>query len=306
MRALLRSHGARPSVLLVAAALVLVTAGVAVGTSIHVPKIITPKTEGQITNIDVLRLEIKNYYGTPGASTGSAASGWTLPLNLDSNYAKEAESVAASGWRWLASQAKSHAPSGMKAIVLDVDDTTLTTYNYELYSNWDYVPATNATFVFGQYFPATPGMVDMVQKAHDAGYAIFFITGRGQSQEQATLGNLTDDTTAALPNPDPRDVDAGYPAPTTIHLQGGGTVDGLFTKPSVENYPAYLNQPQFCAAAIAAGTSCATIQYKSGTRAYIESLGYEIVANFGDQYSDLIGGYAEKTFKLPNPNYYLP
>jgi hypothetical protein len=30
------------------------------------------------------------------------------------------------------------------------------------------------------------------------------------------------------------------------------------------------------------------------------------VANFGDQYSDLKGGYADRTFKLPNPNYFLP
>jgi hypothetical protein len=47
------------------------------------------------------------------------------------------------------------------------------------------------------------------------------------------------------------------------------------------------------------------VQYKSGTRKHIESLGYDIVANFGDQYSDLDGGYADKTFKLPNPTYFV-
>ncbi len=52
--------------------------------------------------------------------------------------------------------------------------------------------------------------------------------------------------------------------------------------------------------------SCTTIHYKSATRAHIQSLGYEIVANFGDQYSDLEGGHADRTFKLPNPNYFLP
>ena len=52
--------------------------------------------------------------------------------------------------------------------------------------------------------------------------------------------------------------------------------------------------------------SCPTIQYKSGTRAYIESQGYDIVADFGDQFSDLLGGFADQTFKMPNPNYYLP
>jgi hypothetical protein len=53
-------------------------------------------------------------------------------------------------------------------------------------------------------------------------------------------------------------------------------------------------------------TSCSTIQYKSAVRRYVESQGYDIVANVGDQFSDLIGGYADETVKLPNPTYYLP
>ena len=59
-----------------------------------------------------------------------------------------------------------------RAIVLDVDDTTLTTWNYELYSNWDFNPATNAQFVgltgttfTGNIFPATPGMLDLANHA---------------------------------------------------------------------------------------------------------------------------------------------
>ncbi len=290
----------RTTVTVVGVAMSLVLAGAALASSIQTPKIITPKSEGQITNIDILRSEIKNYYGTPGATTGSSpTAGWTLPLNPDGNYAHEAESVASEGAHWLAARANSQAPSGMKAIVLDVDDTTLATWNYELYSNWDYNPTSNGLFVNGQWFPAVPGMVGMVNQAAAEGYAIFWITGRPFTQEAATLGNLTTD---ALPAPD---IDAGYPMPTTLD-DHGTPVDGLFTKPPVGSYPAYLNQPEFCAAAIAANASCPTIQYKSGTRAYIESLGYEIVADFGDQYSDLIGGFADKTFKLPNPNYYLP
>ena len=39
---------------------------------------------------------------------------------------------------------------------------------------------------------------------------------------------------------------------------------------------------------------------------HIESLGYDIVANFGDQFSDLNGGFADQTFKIPNPTYFLP
>ncbi len=51
---------------------------------------------------------------------------------------------------------------------------------------------------------------------------------------------------------------------------------------------------------------CTTIQYKSMTRQHIESLGYNIVANFGDQFSDLKGGFADTTYKIPNPMYFLP
>jgi acid phosphatase len=46
--------------------------------------------------------------------------------------------------------------------------------------------------------------------------------------------------------------------------------------------------------------------YKSTARAKIEAQGYHIIANVGDQQSDLALGHAERTFKLPNPFYYLP
>jgi hypothetical protein len=239
----------------------------------------TPRSEKQITNLDVLRQQIRNYYGDP-LGTGQFAA--------DSNYAREAESVADQGSHWLA--AKAHGRShDQKAIVLDVDDTTLATWNYEVASNWAYNPTTNAQFVTGQEFPAVPGMVDLVTNAAREGYAIFFLTGRPASQEQPTLGNLTSDGVG---------VDAGYPAPTT--LKDGE--DGLFTKPAVGDYPSYLTS----ACSGDPNGSCTTIHYKSATRAHIESLGYDIVANFGDQYSDLKGGHADRTFKLPNPNYYLP
>ena len=46
-----------------------------------------------------------------------------------------------------------------------------------------------------------------------------------------------------------------------------------------------------------------TKQYKTGARREIEAAGYVIVANVGDQDSDLEGGHAERVFKLPNPFY---
>jgi predicted secreted acid phosphatase len=286
----------------------------------------TPKTEAQTTNIDVARAWAKNYYGAPTATSGPSGT-WATPLNLNSNYSNEARSVAAKGTQWL----DSHSHTARRAIVLDVDDTTLTTWNYELYSNWDFNPTTNGIFVgltpapvppggpptfTGNMFPATPGMVDLANHARDLGYAIFWITGRPDSQHAATIANLQNDAAAGLPTIDTvilngqtiPEEDAGYVAPTPIDIGHGGFTDGLFTKPPVGSYPAYLDRHEFCASSIHAtpAVSCPTIQYKSGTRAYIESQGYDIVANFGDQFSDLEGGFADKVFKMPNPNYFLP
>ncbi|WP_034649523.1 HAD family acid phosphatase [Cellulomonas sp. HZM] len=288
MRLRNRRLSRRSTVVAATLAATLVGGGVAyAATAQPAIKTFTPRSADQITNIDVLRQQIRNYYGDE-LGTGT--------FDPKSSYAREASKVARSGETYLARAAHKHASkhahgnkNATKAIVLDVDDTTLTTWNYEVASNWAYNPTTNAQFVTDQKFPATPGMVALVTKAKKLGYAVFFLTGRPAAQEAATLGNLTKDGVG---------VDAGYPVPTT--LKNGE--DGLFTKPAVADYPAYLKT----ACASDPNGSCTTIHYKSATRAHIESLGYDIVANFGDQYSDLKGGYADRGFKLPNPNYYLP
>jgi hypothetical protein len=43
-------------------------------------------------------------------------------------------------------------------------------------------------------------------------------------------------------------------------------------------------------------------QYKTNARIDIESKGYTIIANIGNNLSDLEGGHAERTFKLPDYN----
>jgi hypothetical protein len=44
-------------------------------------------------------------------------------------------------------------------------------------------------------------------------------------------------------------------------------------------------------------------QYKTAARQRLVEEGRTIVANLGDQESDLAGGYAERVFKLPNAIY---
>jgi predicted secreted acid phosphatase len=53
-------------------------------------------------------------------------------------------------------------------------------------------------------------------------------------------------------------------------------------------------------------STAGTVDYKAGARSEIEDQGYRIVANVGDQYSDLAGGHGDVVFKLPNPFYFLP
>lgn len=43
--------------------------------------------------------------------------------------------------------------------------------------------------------------------------------------------------------------------------------------------------------------------FKIDARRKLTAEGYLIILNIGDQHSDLVGGYAERTFKLPNPFY---
>lgn len=49
------------------------------------------------------------------------------------------------------------------------------------------------------------------------------------------------------------------------------------------------------------------VMYKSEIRKQLEEEGYRIWGNVGDQWSDLQGDCAgNRTFKLPNPMYFVP
>lgn len=49
-----------------------------------------------------------------------------------------------------------------------------------------------------------------------------------------------------------------------------------------------------------------TAERKAAQRAALAREGWTIIASVGDQESDLAGGHAERTFKLPNPFYAIP
>jgi predicted secreted acid phosphatase len=174
---------------------------------------------------------------------------------------------------------------GRPAAVFDADDTTLWTYDMEDGDmKFVFNPARQAVWVDSKWFPAVPGMVDLVKAADDAGCKVFGLTGRGTAQENATIDNLTEQ---------------GY-----VDGAGDPIFDAghYFTKPPFTDLPPWLD-----CTVDGNPTSCSTIEYKSQTRQHIEDdLGFDVVGNFGDQFSDLKGGFADATYKLPNPTYYLP
>ena len=225
-----------------------------------------------IPNIDSVKKTIAVYYGDPGTGIASKTR---------SPYISELKAIATKQRKALKARYRAAVARGEKpALVFDTDDTTLFTYDMEVAAmHFTFDPALQDVYVQDQRFPATPAMVAYVKAAQKAGFTIFGLTGRNDAQKAATIANLAK---------------VGYPADAFV-------ADRFFTKPkSGQPYPAWVS-------GCAGGSTCTTIEYKSKTRAHIEDdLGYTVVANYGDQYSDLLGGYADRAVKLPNPTYYLP
>jgi predicted secreted acid phosphatase len=158
------------------------------------------------------------------------------------------------------------------AVVLDIDETSLT--------NWRNIDADDFGFIAGGACTLRPTLpcgfaawigsarakaieptlkfFDNVRAKH---VAVFFVTGRRDSQRRATIRNL--------------------------HRAGFANWTRLVTRPDDDK-------------------AKSIVPFKSGERAKIESGAkpYTILATIGDQLSDLDGGHAECTFKLPNPFYF--
>jgi predicted secreted acid phosphatase len=151
-----------------------------------------------------------------------------------------------------------------RAVVLDIDETSLS-------NNWpslvDPVNGYNKQawdrWIESAKAPAVKPTLTLFHAARERDIEVFFITGRPEKEREATERNLRH---------------AGYDGWTQIFMEPTQPGSTLLVFPE--------------AAA-----------YKTAARWSITDRGFQIVLNFGDQRSDLEGGYADKTFQLPNPFY---
>ena len=181
-------------------------------------------------------------------------------------YDRDLAIVASGAGRWLARR----APAVTRpALVLDIDETALS--NWEVIKLDDFgrpidgpcVPGSGAPCGWAAWDqlgrdPAIAPTLQVFQLARALKVTVFFITGRPESQREATERNL-----AAV----------GYQGYQKLYMVPDGA--------------------HFASAA----------DFKAPIRAEIEQAGYIIVANMGDQPSDVQGGHAEKMFLLPDPFY---
>ncbi len=146
------------------------------------------------------------------------------------------------------------------AIVLDVDDTSLSNYDCLRRANFDRARAGEAC-VMSADLPAIPQTLDLFRFARSRGVEVFFISGRRDRQRAATVANLRTE---------------GYRGTWRLYLRPD-------------------RQPR-----------SQRDGWKARVRRALVRRGHRIVVNVGDQRSDLTGGSALKTFKLPNPMYVIP
>ena len=200
------------------------------------------------TNLGALKRELRDYHAR--------------------DYDRDVSAALADAGAWIRKRAREvHKP----AIVLDIDETSLSNWEEIAVNDFAFVPtgprAVPATLPCGNLAwdqstraTAIAPTLTLFREAKKLGVAVFFVTGRIEEPQERSATELN------------------------------------LWKVGYEGWAGLVMRPD------TAGTVAA---YKTGARIKIEG-DFTIIANIGDQDSDLTGGHAEKTFKVPNPFYLIP
>jgi acid phosphatase len=208
----------------------------------------------------------------PPAPQGTLNVGSIKPLLRDYHqqyYASDVSAVFESAQKYVVQNA---GQAKRPALILDIDETSL--------SNWPNLLADDFGFV-------ADGPCDVLP-AGPCGFNKWVLKGSAEAIEPAR--KLFDAAKAngvavifITGRPDQqRDI-------TLINLDHAGYQGWaeLRTRPDRDNFPTVQ-------------------QYKAAERTKVEAEGYTIIANVGDQQSDIDGEYSGCRFKVPNPFYFIP
>ena len=158
------------------------------------------------------------------------------------------------------------------ALVLDVDETSLSNWPKLIANSFAYIPDGSC-----EWPPKTPcGETAWEQLAHDAPIL-----------PTLDLYNLARSKRIAIFFITGRPESLRAATEANLHSAGYAGWERLIMRPPNT-------------------TTRSAADYKAPARAQIEREGFTIVANVGDQPSDLQGGYAERNYLLPDPFYRIP
>ncbi len=129
----------------------------------------------RITNIDALKTQLKQYHECT-CSCGC--------------YAKDLDHQADRAIAVLRARAAHRRPNEKLALVLDIDETSLSNYEEMVKGDFAYDSAAFHAWTDSAKAPAIPGTLRLYNEAQKLGVSVFFITGRADSERDATERNL--------------------------------------------------------------------------------------------------------------------
>lgn len=184
-------------------------------------------------------------------------------------YDRDLSIVAARAGAWMAER----IPQVRRpAVVFDIDDTAL--------SNWEVIKAND----FGRFFKGPCRSLP----DGPCGWVAWDLLGRSPAITQSlALFRQARSLGADVFFISGRDESQRTATERNLRAAGYGGYRRLILTPRGSHYRSAAD-------------------FKAPQRAAIEQAGYTIVANIGDQPSDLAGGHAERTFLMPNPFYRIP
>ena len=129
----------------------------------------------RIENLDTLKAQIRQYHDCT-----CKCGCYTHDLDVQADRA-----IA-----FLRQRAAHRTPREKLALILDMDETTLSNYQEEAKADFAYNAAAFDAWVQSGVAPAIPGSVRLFKEAQRLNVSVIFITGRGEAERAATESNL--------------------------------------------------------------------------------------------------------------------